>query len=159
MAFFVSVPPVCGAPGEVHDTLRNALMTEARDSDGRDCIYLKGVANVVSGDAVTYDEAGVTTLLGANAIGPVGIATAAVDSTSEYGWFVIRAPKGVTMNGVANSADNDSVGRETTDGKVGDGRAAGDDIAGSVARSATTSAGNITVQLNIPAFVDDFHGA
>ncbi len=159
MPYFVSVPPVCGRPAEVHTSALNALMTEATDDQGRLCIYLQGVANVVAGDAVTYDEAGVTTLLAANAIGPVAVATAAVDATTEYGWFVIRAPKGVVMNGVANSADNDSVGRETTNGKVGDGRAAGDDIAGSVARSATTAAGDITVQLPIIAFVDDFHGA
>lgn len=153
---FVSTPPVAGAPGEVYTTLINPLMTEATDHRGYVYIFLQGVASLVSGDAVTYDEAGVTTLLAANAIGPVAIATAAVDSTSEYGWF---GRKGVfTVNGVANSADNVGLGRETTNGKLGDGRGAGDGIANMVARSATTSAADMTVQCHFP-YVDDFHGA
>jgi hypothetical protein len=153
---FVSSPPVAGAPGEVYTTLINPLMTEATDHRGYVYIFLQGVGSLVSGDAVTYDEAGVTTLLAANAIGPVAFATAAVDSTAEYGWFGI---KGVfTANGVANSSDNVGVGRETTNGKIGDGRGAGDQIANCVARSATTAAGDLTVQCNRP-WVDDFQGA
>ena len=159
MAYFISTPPVAGRPAEVHTVQMNALLTPAMDNDFKKYIYLKGVGSTVAGDAVTYDEAGVTTLLAANAIGPVAIATAAVDSTSEWGWFVVEAPGGVTVNGVASSADNVGVGRETTNGKLGDGRAAGDQIIGSVARSATTGAGDLTLQLVSTAFVDDFQGA
>lgn len=153
---FVSTPPVAGEPGQVYTTLINPLGTEAVDHRGYHYIFLQGVGSLVAGDAVTYDENGVTTLLAANAIGPVAIATAAVDATTEYGWF---GRKGTfTVNGVANSADNVGVGRETTNGKLGDGRAAGDMMANAVARSATTSAGDMTLQINFP-FVDDFHGA
>jgi hypothetical protein len=160
MAHFVSVPPVCGRPAEVHTVAQNALMTYATDDSGRLGVYLQGVGSVVAGDAVTYDEAGVTTLLAANAIGPVAIATAAVDATTEYGWFVVSAPKGVTVNGVASSADNVGVGRETTNGKLGDGRGAGDQIQGAVARSATTGAADMTLQIiGVGGFVDDFQGA
>ena len=159
MAFFVSVPPVCGRTGEVHTTVQNALMTPATDDQHRRCIYLQGVANLVAGDAVTYDEAGVTTLLAANAKGPVAFASATTDATTEYGWFYLTAPKGVTLNGVASIADNGTVGKETTDGKLGDGRVAGDQIIGAIARSATSGAGDVTVQIVDGPFVDDFQGA
>lgn len=156
MAHFVSTPPVVGAPGEVHTTQSNALMTTAVDENGYEYIYLKGVSSLVSGDAVTFDEAGVTALLVANAIGPVAIATATVDANTKFGWF---GRKGTfTANLVANSSDNQDVGRETTDGKLGDGRGAGDSIANCVARGATTSAGTAPVQIYYP-YVDDFQGA
>ncbi len=159
MAFFVSIPPVCGRTGEVHTTAQNALMATATDDTGKRCIYLQGVSSLVSGDTVTYDEAGVTTLIVANAKGPVAFATAAVNATTSYGWFALTAPKGITLNGVASIADNGTVGKETTDGKLGDGRVAGDQIAGAFSRSATSGAGDVTVQVVDGPFVDDFMGA
>src|SRR5687767_3501299 len=129
---------------QVHSVKKYRIGTEKKDAAGNTYVYLKGVASLVAGDAVTFDEAGATALLAANAIGPVAFAMAAVDANTKYGWFG-RAGT-FTANGVANSADNATIGRETTDGKVGDGRAAGDEILNCVARSATTAAGNMTVQ-------------
>lgn len=143
---------------EVHSTQKFRLGTrvKTRFNGGDEFVYLKGVSSLVSGDAVTYDEAGVTALLAANAIGPVAFACGTVDSSSKYGWFQIYGK--ATCNMVANSADNATVGRETTDGKVGDGRAAGDEILNCVARSATTSAGTGYVQINYP-YVNDKTGS
>ena len=83
----------------------NKIGTIAVDTEGRTWTYMAGVANVVEGSWVTFDEAGVTTLLAANAIGPVAVAGAALVA-STYGWFCRRAPKGVTARLAANCADN-----------------------------------------------------
>ncbi len=141
---------------QVHSVKKYRLMTTKKDSAGNEYIYLKGVSSLVANDAVTYDEAGVTTLLAANAKGPVAFAQAAVDASTKFGWFCIAGS--CSANLVANSADDATVGRETTNGKIGDGRAAGDQIANCFARTATTGAATGTVQIRYP-FVDDFLGA
>lgn len=130
--------------------------TEIKDAAGNAWVYLKGITSLVAYDAVTYDEVGVTALLAANAKGPVAFAGATVDAATKFGWFGVKGK--FTCNMVANSADNTLIGRETTDGKVGDGRAAGDEIYNCMARSATTSAATGTVQIAYP-FVDDSKGA
>jgi len=140
---------------QVHTSKRFKLNT-TRKQDGNEFIYLKGVTSTVANDAVTYDELGVSTLLAANAIGPVAFAMAAVDASTKFGWYQIAG--NATANIVANSADNTRVGRETTDGKVGDGRAAGDEIYNCVQRVATTGAASGAVQIRYP-FVDDVNGA
>lgn len=161
MPFFVSVPPVVGAPGEVHDTQKNQLLTEAKDNLGATYVYLQGVSSLVSGDAVTFDENGVTTLLAGNAKGPVAVATATVDATTEFGWFLRETGLGGnSANLKANSADNGTLGIETTAGKLGDGRAAGDQAIGVIGRGATSgSDAAATIQMARPPFVDDFQGA
>lgn len=143
---------------EVHTEQKYRIGREAKDSAGRTWKYLKGVSSLVAQDAVTYDEAGVTALLAANAKGPVAIAGAAVDAVTKFGWFCVLGDS-VTANGVANSADNAFVGRETTDGKLGDGRTAGDQIYGVIARSATSGAGDLTLQIFSRPFVDDAYGS
>jgi len=142
---------------EIHTTNRRyRLGTRKRSLAGNEYIYLKGVASTVAFDAVTFDEDGVTALLAANAIGPVAFAQAAVDATTKFGWYCIYGT--TSANIVANSADNAPIGRETTDGKVGDGRAAGDQIQGCVSRTATTAAAVGDIQVWYP-YVDDLQGA
>jgi hypothetical protein len=118
-------------------------------------IYLKGCASTIAGSVVTFDELGVTTLIAANAKGPVAIAMAATVA-STWGWYGVVGTFKADV--VANSADNSTIGRETTDGKVGDGRAAGDQIANCFQREATVAAALAYVQIDHP-FVDDFLGA
>lgn len=158
---------ITGAPliavgylGEVHTSQRMPLGTRVGGVDDfgnyAEFIYLKGVASTIVGSVVTYDEVGVTTLLAANAKGPVAVATAITDSTSKFGWYAIVGTH--LVDTVANSADNSTVGRETTDGKVGDGRAAGDQIGNWFQRAATTAAAVVYHQFDHP-YVDDFMGA
>jgi hypothetical protein len=137
---------------QVHASKKHRLGTRKRDVAGNEYIYLKGITSLVAFDAVTYDEAGATALLAANAIGPVAFAQAAVDAATKFGWFMIAGT--TSANIVANSADNACIGRETTDGKVGDGRAAGDEILGAVARTATTTAAVGSVQIMYPSVND-----
>lgn len=141
---------------QVHSTKKFRLGTEKKDVAGNVWKYLAGATSLVAYDAVTFDELGVTTLLAANAKGPVAFAGATVDSATKYGWFGVEGK--FTCNMVANSSDNTQIGRETTDGKVGDGRAAGDEINNCWARSSTTAAATGTVQCYRP-FVNDATGA
>jgi hypothetical protein len=150
--------PVVGSTDEIHDSAKNPVGLTARDTEGRLWVYLKGVASVVEGSWVTYDEAGVTALLAANAKGPVAVAGAAIVA-NKYGWFCVFAPSGVSAMVAANSADNTQIGREGADGVAGDGRAAGDQIYNCWSRGATSGAAALTsVQIMFP-FVDDAYGS
>ena len=133
---------------QVHSEKKFRLGTRKRDVAGNEYIYLKGVASTIAGSVVTFDEAGVTALIAANAVGPVAVAQAAVDAATEYGWYMIYGTCDADV--VANCADNASMGRETTDGKVGDGFAAGDQIFGMVSRESTSTAALAAVQLSYP---------
>lgn len=137
---------------QVHSTKKYRLLTRKRDAAGNEFIYLKGVASTIVGSVVTFDEAGVTTLIAANAVGPVAVAQAIVDAATKFGWYGIYGT--FLTDVVANCADNGKLGRETTDGKVGDGAAAGDNIYGAVARAATTAAAVILCQFTYPSVND-----
>lgn len=148
-----------GALSDVDTTARNPVgfVAEGVDDFGNmaEYIYLKGIGSTIVGSVVTFDEAGVTALIAANAKGPVAIAMA-ITVASTWGWYCIKGT--VKADTVANTADNSTVGRETTDGKIGDGRAAGDQIANAFNREATTNAALAYTQIDHP-YVDDFMGA
>ena len=142
-----------GNTTQIDTVLQHKLGTHAFDPDGREYIYLTGCASTILGSWVTYDEASLTTLLAANAIGPVAVAMAIIDSTSKYGWYCISGECEAAI--AANSAADTAIGYETTAGYAGDGKAAGDCIYGAIQRDATSgSAAVVTVQINYP-FVDD----
>jgi hypothetical protein len=132
--------------------------SRVQDKNCNEYIYLKGIASTVVGSWVTYDELGVTTLLAANAKGPVAIAMAITDVATEFGWYQIAG----TAEGriITGTSVDTTVGRETTDGIVGDGRAAGDEINNCMCRDANATGATIvaTVQIMYP-FVNDFTGA
>lgn len=67
----------------VDTSAKTTILTRAFDSAGNEYIYLKGVASTIVGSVVTYDETATTALIVADAIGPVAVAMAIVDSTSE----------------------------------------------------------------------------
>lgn len=145
-----------GAIGTVYTTAPMALGTVVTGTDTlgnfAEFIMLAGCASTIVGSVVTYDEAGATTLLAANAVGPVAVALAITDATTEYGWYGITGTFPTDV--VANCADNAKLGRETTDGKVGDGFAAGDAITGAVSRAATTAAAVVNCQFMRPSVND-----
>ena len=124
-------------------------------------IYLLGIASTEIGSLVKYNTTTwlTTLLVGAthkNIPSPVAVAMAITDAATKFGWYGIQGTFPTDV--VANSADNSTVGRETTDGKVGDGRAAGDQIANAFQRAATTAAAIVNVQFD-HSYVDDFIGA
>jgi hypothetical protein len=122
-------------------------------------IYLTGVASTIVGSVVTYDNAGVTALIVADASGPVAVAMA-ITVASTFGWYCIQGtiPVDVVANSAACATTAKNPGRETTDGKVGDGRAAGDEINNFFQRVATTAAAVVNCQIDHP-FVNNFTGA
>jgi hypothetical protein len=122
---------------EVHSTKKQRLLTRRRDSAGNEYVYLKGVGSTVAGSVVTYDEAGTSTLAVANAIGPVGIAQAAVDATTKFGWYMIYGTCNAACD--ASISDNAKVYIDGTAGRVDDTVVSGDQIMGAVFRGTDTS--------------------
>jgi hypothetical protein len=149
MAYFISTPPVKGAPGEVDSEARNPIGATAIDSDGYEYIYLKGVANTIAGSWVTFDEAGVTAGIDTDAassvIGPVAIATAAVVA-NKFGWY---GRKGTFSAGAGTVADNAPVFATSTVFIADDAELDDMQILGAVWRS-TDSSSLATVQINNP---------
>ena len=137
-----------GAVGQVYSSEVFPLGTVVQGTDAvggyAEYVFLKGVASTIVGSVVTYDEAGVSTLLVTAAKGPVAVATAITDSTSKYGWYGIYGTFPTDV--VANCADNGKLGYETASGKVGDGFTAGDQLVGAISRAATTSAAVVNCQ-------------
>jgi hypothetical protein len=134
----------------VHDSALNTLGARARDGAGNEYVYLKGVANTAQYSWVSFDEAYLTTLLAANAVGRVAIAQAAVVA-NKYGWYLIY---GTGLGKVlAGFADDGKVYATATAGSVDDAVVAGDLVVGAIGRSAIAS-GTATMELNYPFATD-----
>lgn len=122
------------------------------DENGNEYIFLKGVAFTVAGSWVIYDEDGVTTLLGINQIGPVGIAQAAIVA-NKYGFYMLFGS--TTLAQAAGAiADNGNLYATATAGAVDDAIVAGDRVKNAIARSAAGGAGAFEAQVWFP-FMDD----
>lgn len=124
-------------------------------------IYLKGVASTIAGSVVTYSLFdGTTALVVADASGEIAVAMSANILATTFGWYCIQGC--VLCDVVANSAaatpGGKNPGRETTDGKIGDGRAAGDEINNCFQRVATTAAALAYCDIAFP-YVNNFTGA
>jgi hypothetical protein len=97
-------------------------------------IYLKGVASTVAGSWVTYNmDDGSTTLLAANAIGPVAVAMSA-NVASQYGWYQIQGK--AVGKALTAFADNGNVYATATAGSVDDAVVAGDRVKNATGASA-----------------------
>lgn len=145
------------APTVVHDAQKYAKGTIGIDNAGNEYIYLPGVTSVVAGDVVVYDEDYATTRLAPDEVGPAAIATAAVDATTEFGWF---GRKGIfSVNSDTVAADK-ALFIDTGAGRVDDASVAGDIILGLFSMTSDTFSGaaNLTrVYANYP-FVSDVAG-
>jgi hypothetical protein len=140
-----------GALNAVDSTAQVAVGTKAIDAAGNEYVYMDGVASCILGSWVTYDEDYATTLLAADAIGPVAVAMGAIVA-DKYGWFQIWGEAtGATADDVA---DNANLYATATAGKVDDAVVAGDRVRGAISRAAGTGATTITVQLFYPCVTD-----
>ena len=134
---------------QVHAEKKFRLGTRVRDVAGNEFIYLQGVASCAVGSWVSFDEAHVTTLTVADAQGRIAVARAAVDATTEYGWFQIYGTCSALC--LASFADNGKVYLTSTAGSVDDADVAGDAVVGAVGRSArNATTGLATFELNYP---------
>jgi hypothetical protein len=117
-------------------------------------IYLKGVASTAVGSWVTYNmDDGSTTLLAANAIGPVAVAMAATVA-STWGWYQISGKAvGKALTGYA---DDGLVYATATAGSIDDAVVAGDRVKNAKGASAvdTPSAGLAEFEIARP-WMDD----
>ncbi len=149
MAIFVGGSVVVGDSNDIHDSAVNALGTTAKDAAGNEYIFLLGVAAVIAGSWVSYDELfatiGVDSDVAASIVGPVAVAQAAVVA-GKYGFFMI---KGTTSAGAGTVADNGKVYATATVFICDDAAVTGNQVMGAIWRSADT-AGLATVQLNYP---------
>lgn len=134
----------------VDSTQKNPLGARGFDENGNEYIYLAGVASTVAGSVVTYDEAFLSTLVVANAIGPVAIAQAATVA-STWGWYLIDGDCQVSCD--AGIVDNSKVYIDGTAGRVDDTVVAGDQVLGAVFRS-TDTANFALIQVHYPSVSD-----
>jgi len=138
---------------QVDTTANFAVGTQTMDKDGNVYVYMKGVASTIVGSWVTYDEDYVTTLLVANAIGPVAVSMG-INIANTWGWYQIFGKAEACV--ITTCAADVCVGFETTAGYVGDGKAAGDMIYGAVSReSSGAGTGVYTCQITYPFVTDE----
>jgi hypothetical protein len=111
-------------------------------------IYLKGVASLVAGNAVVYDEAYVTTRTVAASRGPVAVALAAVVA-AQFGWFQIQGMAVVTAGTVAADTKAQT---SATAGSLDDTATAAQDIASArfMTADGTPVAGQAIIALAYP---------
>lgn len=140
-----------GDTSDVVTTAQHPVGTKAGDKDGNEYIYLLGVASTAAGSWVSFDEAGVTALLVADAKGRVAVAMAAIVASS-YGWYQIYGKNTIAL-ALAGFVDNANIWSTATAGSVDDAVVAGDQIIGAIGRSAV-SGGVITAELNYPLATD-----
>lgn len=159
MTFKVSDPRIGVQPVDVVSaTPLHALGTILEFKDptygSGEFIYLAGVANCAYGSWVTYNQDdGSTTLLAANAIGPVGVAMAACVA-GYYGWFQISGK--AIGKALAGYVDNALVYATATAGSVDDAVVAGDRVKNAKGASAvdTPSTGLAEFEIARP-WMDD----
>lgn len=132
------------------------LIVKAKDPTygAGEFIYLLGAASTAVGSWVTYDQDGnTTTLLAANAIGPVAVAMSA-NVANQYGWYQISGKAiGKALTGFV---DNANVYATATAGSVDDAVVAGDRVKLAKGASAvdTPSTGLAEFEIQRP-FMDD----
>ncbi|MBN9550851.1 MAG: hypothetical protein J0H31_18780 [Alphaproteobacteria bacterium] len=117
-------------------------------------IYLKGAANTAIGSWVTYNaDDNSTTLLAANAIGPVAVAMSA-NVANQYGWYQIGGKAiGLCMAGYVDDAN---VYAPPTAGSVDDAVVAGDRVKNAKGASAIGTPSGSFAEFEIARpFMDD----
>lgn len=121
-------------------------------------IYLKGVASCAVGSWATYNaDDWSTTLTVANAIGPIGVAMAAIDANTKYGWFQVFGK--AVGKASAGYLDNALVWLTATPGEVDDTVADGDmvHLAKGASAVGTPSTGLAEFEIEYP-YTDDIAG-
>lgn len=128
------------------DATKFSLGEVVSDELGKQYIFLTGVASTVAGSWVTFDEAYLTTLIAANAVGPVGVAMAATVA-STYGFYQIYGNCAVSASDT--TAADVALYIDGTAGRVDDAVVTGDLVVGACSTAADT-ANVLPVFLNFP---------
>lgn len=146
---------------EVSTTQQHPLGTIIRAKDTGDnangegeFVYVKGVANGAEGSWVLYaQDDGATSLLAADAIGPVGVLMAALVAAT-YGWAQISGK--AVAKALVGFVDNANVYATATAGSVDDAVVAGDRVKNAKGASAVDApaVGMAEFEIQRP-FMDD----
>lgn len=139
-----------------HDlgTIVQAVDKGANANGAGEFIYLKGVASTAAGSWVTYNsDDGTTTLLAANAVGPVAVAMSA-NVANQYGWYQIHGKAvGKALTGFVDDAQ---VYATATAGSVDDAVVAGDRVKNAKGASALDAPATGMAEFEIARpFMDD----
>ena len=159
MAYIIDEPRAgVQSIADTSTTQKHPLGTVVRATDptygAGEFIYLLGLAATAVGTWVTYNgDDGSTTLLAANAIGPVGVAMSA-NVASQYGWYQISGK--AIGKALAAFADNGLVFATATAGSIDDAVVAGDRVKNALGASAvdTPSTGLAEFEIQRP-WMDD----
>jgi hypothetical protein len=159
MAYIIQEPIAGSQPiADTSTTQKHPLGTIVTAVDptygGGEFIYLQGVASTVVGSWVTYNQDdNTTTLLAANAIGPVAVSMS-INVASQYGWYQIGGK--AIGKALAAFADNGNVYATATAGSIDDAVVAGDRVKRAKGASAvdTPSTGLAEFEIDRP-FMDD----
>lgn len=159
MAYIMQEPIAGSQPiADTSTTQKHPLGTIVTAVDptygGGEFIYLQGVASTVVGSWVTYNQDdNTTTLLAANAIGPVAVSMS-INVASQYGWYQIGGK--AIGKALAAFADNGNVYATATAGSIDDAVVAGDRVKRAKGASAvdTPSTGLAEFEIDRP-FMDD----
>lgn len=150
----VGFQPIANTETDVRVQLGTIVRANDPTYGAGEFIYLKGVASTAIGSWVTYNlDDWSTTLLAANAIGPVAIAMSA-NVASQYGWYQISG-KAVGLC-LAGFVDNANVYATATAGSVDDAVVAGDRVKIAVGASAIGTPSGSFAEFEIARpFMDD----
>lgn len=141
----------------VDASLKWRLGSRKRDVDGREYVYCKGVSSLAANEWVSIDEDyALGRLTTSSNYGPVGIAQAAADATTEYCWVGIYGEfTGKCVDGGGND-DNELVYATATAGQVTAAADNDEQVIGAVYRSNDNSTAlTATFQINYPFFTHD----
>lgn len=165
MAYTIAENALLGqAIADVSTTKKAALGSRVRAKDptygAGEFIYLKGLDATIRGSWVTYNaDDWTTTLLAANAIGPVAVAMGDC-VTGSYGWYQIF---GKAIANAADVADDASVYIDTVAGMCDDAVVTGDRVWGAKWASADDTASDTAqaraeVEIAFPFVNDGLNG-
>lgn len=150
----IGVQPIAETSTTQNHKLGTIVRAEDPTYGAGEFIYLAGVASTAVGSWVTINlDDGSTTLLAANAIGPVGVAMSA-NVASQYGWYQISGK--AVGKALADYADNGLVFATATAGSVDDAVVDGDmvHLAKGASAVGTPSAGLAEFEISRP-YTDD----
>lgn len=127
-------PAGYGAFTDVDTTARFPLGTRVKVKDvgstqygDGELIYLTGVTSTARGSVVSITDAYGTTLIAARVAGAAGLALAAVDATTKYGWYQVLGQGVAACDTVAANA---ACYIDGTAGRIDDAGVAGDQVVG-----------------------------
>ena len=138
---------------QVDSTPKFTVGTKTQTKDGKEYIYLEGVADVVANDWVSFTSStgSVARLLTTDTIGNVAVAVSAV-VTGRYGWFGIKG-QFTAKFGRGTLTAGQHLYSSGTVAYAGSEVIAGDLIAGAYmasGASSTAATGTVLAELNYP---------